>query len=190
MKAKPSYPDINQLTELLATSLKPELSKLLASHDFASCLTTNLKELPSKITGLSREINELKQYIKYMEIKLPGDLKEIPSKLETFTSTISGLSSQEKLKTLDSLPGLLNKVTNTLTGFATLVENASGDTTTGVPLADKATASPAEGEMDVDTNLKNKLVGLLGINIITQYYNKKLLYGKYYEKIKKRRQSS
>ncbi|GKG61908.1 hypothetical protein Tco_0623625, partial [Tanacetum coccineum] len=35
VKAKPSYPDINQLTELLVTSLKPELSKLLASHDFA-----------------------------------------------------------------------------------------------------------------------------------------------------------
>ncbi|GJT13290.1 hypothetical protein Tco_0860332 [Tanacetum coccineum] len=216
MKAKPSYPDINQLTELLVTSLKPELSKLLASHDFASCLPTELKELPSKITGLSREIKELKQHIKDMEIKLPGDLKEIPSKLETFTSTISSLSSQvaelkniqwelpaefldlphlvssvqEKLKTLDSLPGLLNKVTNTLTRFATLVENASGDTTTGVPSADKATASPAEGEKDVDTNLKNELVDLLGIDIVTQYYNKKLLYEKYYEKMKKRRQSS
>ncbi|GJY05290.1 hypothetical protein Tco_0371230 [Tanacetum coccineum] len=32
LKAKPSYPDINQLTELLVTSLKPELSKLLVSH--------------------------------------------------------------------------------------------------------------------------------------------------------------
>ncbi|GKC06938.1 hypothetical protein Tco_0998548 [Tanacetum coccineum] len=195
---------------------EPELSKLLALHDFASCLPTELKELPSKITGLSGEIKELKQHIKDMKIKLPGDLKEIPSKLETFTSTISSLSSQvaelkniqwellaefldlphlvslvqEKLKTLDFLLGLLNKVTNTLNRFTTLVENASGDTTTGVPLADKATASPAEGEKDVDTNLKNELVDLLGIDIVTQYYNKKLLYEKYYEKIKKRRQSS
>ncbi|GKD55781.1 hypothetical protein Tco_1289168 [Tanacetum coccineum] len=46
MKAKPSYPDITQLTELLITSLKPELSKLLASHNFASCFPTKLKELP------------------------------------------------------------------------------------------------------------------------------------------------
>ncbi|GKB27137.1 hypothetical protein Tco_0866538 [Tanacetum coccineum] len=46
MKAKPSYSNINQLNELLVTSLKPELSKLLASHDFASCLPTELKELP------------------------------------------------------------------------------------------------------------------------------------------------
>ncbi|GKA74762.1 hypothetical protein Tco_0781064 [Tanacetum coccineum] len=94
MKAKPSYPDINQLTELLVTSLKPELSKLLASHDLASCLPTEIKELPSKITELSGEIKELKQHVRDMEIKLHEDLIEIPTKLESFTSTISSLSSQ------------------------------------------------------------------------------------------------
>ncbi|GJY29444.1 uncharacterized mitochondrial protein-like protein [Tanacetum coccineum] len=88
------------------------------------------------------------------------------------------------------MPDLLNKVTNTLNKFATLVENASGATTMGVPSADKATASPAEGENDADTNLKNELVDLLGIDIVTQYYKKKLLYEKYCEKIKKRRQRS
>ncbi|GKA23722.1 hypothetical protein Tco_0709755 [Tanacetum coccineum] len=170
--------------------MNPELSEFVASYDFASCLPTELKELPSKITELSGEIKELKQHIKDMEIKLPRDLKEIPSKLETFTSTISSLSSQEKLKTLDSLPGHLNKVTNTLNRFATLVGNALGATAIGVPSEDKATASPAEGEKDADTNLKNELVDLLGIDIVTQYYNKKLLYEKYYEKMKKRRQSS
>nr|GEV45620.1 hypothetical protein [Tanacetum cinerariifolium] len=97
---------------------------------------------------------------------------------------------QEKLKTLDSLLGLLKMVTNTLNRFATLVENASGATTMGVPSADKATASPAEGEKDVDTKLKNKLVDLLGIDIVTRYYNKNLLYERYCEKMKKRRQSS
>ncbi|GKA53195.1 hypothetical protein Tco_0746510 [Tanacetum coccineum] len=218
LKAKPSYPDINQLTTLMVTSLKPELAKLLASHDFASCLPTELKELPSKVIELSKEIKELKQHVKYMELKLPGDLKEILSKLETFNSTISNLSShvaklkniqwelpaeflvlphlvssvQEKLKTLDSLLSLLKKVTNTLNRFATLVENASRATTMGVPSADKATSSPAEGGggKDADTNLKNELVNLLGIDIVTQYYNKKLIYEKYYKKMKKRRQSS
>ncbi|GJZ73615.1 hypothetical protein Tco_0637761 [Tanacetum coccineum] len=179
LKAKPSYLDINQLTTLLVTSLKLELTKLLASHDFASYLPTKLQELPSKVTELSEEIKELKQHVKDMELELPGDLNKIPSKLETFTSTISSLSSQEKLKTLDSLPGLLKKVTNTLNRFATLVENASRATTTGVPSADKATASPAEGDKDANTNLKNELVDLLGIDIVTQYYKKKLLYERY-----------
>ncbi|GJR61226.1 hypothetical protein Tco_1503388 [Tanacetum coccineum] len=191
LKDKPSYPDINQLTELLVTSLKHELSKLLASHDFASCLPTELKELPSKITGLSREIKELKKHVRDMEKELSGDLKEISTKLETFTSIISNLSSQvaelkniewelpteflnlpsqvssvkEKLMTLDSLPSLLYKVTDTLNRFATMVENASGATSMNVPSAGKATASPAEGEKntkDADINLKDELVDLLG----------------------------
>ncbi|GJV16203.1 hypothetical protein Tco_1361526 [Tanacetum coccineum] len=93
LKARLSYPDINQLTDLLVTSLKHELSKLLASHNFASNLPTKLKELPLKFTELSGEIKGLKQHVKDMEIKLPGDLKEILTKLETFTSTISSLTS-------------------------------------------------------------------------------------------------
>nr|GFA48133.1 hypothetical protein [Tanacetum cinerariifolium] len=77
-------------------------------------------------------------------------------------------SVQENLKTLDSLLGA---------------------TITGIPSADKATASPAEGEKDADTKLKNEIVDLLGIDIVTQYYNKKLLYERYCAKMKKRRQS-
>nr|GEW06428.1 retrovirus-related Pol polyprotein from transposon TNT 1-94 [Tanacetum cinerariifolium] len=55
LKAKPLYLDVNQLTTLLVTSLKYELSKLLASHNFASYLPTELKELPSKFTELSKD---------------------------------------------------------------------------------------------------------------------------------------
>ncbi|GJR35176.1 hypothetical protein Tco_1210860 [Tanacetum coccineum] len=94
---EPYYPNINQLFDLLVTSLKLELSKLLAPHNFASCLPTDLKELPPKFTELSGEIKELKQHVKDMEIELPGDLKKIPTKLETFTSTICGLTSQLEL---------------------------------------------------------------------------------------------
>ncbi|GKC00634.1 hypothetical protein Tco_0986770 [Tanacetum coccineum] len=220
LKARPLYPDINQLTGLLVTSLKPELSKLLASHDFASCLPNALKELPSKFTEL---VKELKKHVQDMEIELPRDLKEIPTKLETFTSTISCLSSQvvelkniqwelpaefqalpsqvssfqEKLKTLDSLPSLLNKVIDTLNKFSTMVEHASGATTKDVPSAGQATASLAEREnninpatMDVEPNLHDELVDLLGIDVVIQYYNKKLLYDKYCDKMLKRRRSS
>ncbi|GJY56278.1 hypothetical protein Tco_0455393 [Tanacetum coccineum] len=190
MKAKPSYPDINQLTKLLVTSLKPKLSKLLASHDFASCLPTELTELPQKITGLSREIKELNKHVRDMEIELPGDLKEIPTKLETFTSTIS---IQEKLKTLDSLPSLLHKVTDTWNRFATMVQNASGATSMNVPSSGKATASLAEGEKntkDAEINLQKQLIDLLGIEVVEQYHSKKLLFDKYCDKMLKRRKSS
>nr|GEW00098.1 DNA helicase [Tanacetum cinerariifolium] len=190
LKARPSYLYINQLTNLLATSLNLELSKLLASHNFASCLPTDLKELPSKFTELSREIKELKQHVKGMEIELPGELKDIPTKLETFTSTISSLTSQTMLKTLDSLSSLLNKVTQTLDRFAIMVDNASRAMTKDVPSVAQVTASPAEGEKNTnhaETNLKDKLIDILGTNIVTQYYNKKLLFDKYYAKILKRK---
>nr|GEU49025.1 hypothetical protein [Tanacetum cinerariifolium] len=184
MKAKPSYPDINQLTELLVTSLKPELSKLLVSHDFASCLQTKLKELPSKITGLSGNIKELKKHVRDLEIEpheLPAEFLNMPSQVSLV---------QEKLKILDSLPSLLCKVTDTLNRFATMVKNASGDTSMNVSSVGKASASPAEGEKntkDADINLKDDLVDLLGKNVMTQYYTKKLLFDKYYDKMLKRK---
>nr|GEU59251.1 hypothetical protein [Tanacetum cinerariifolium] len=78
--------------------------------------------------------------LKGMKIKIPEDLNNIPTKLETFTSIVSSLMSQvvelkilkwelpakflalpsqillvqAKLQTLDTLPCLLNKVANTL----------------------------------------------------------------------------
>ncbi|GKD36754.1 hypothetical protein Tco_1256961, partial [Tanacetum coccineum] len=189
LKTAHTNSDINQLTNLLVTSLKPEFSKLLVSHDFASCLPNALKELPSKFTELSGEIKELKKHVQDMEIELPGDLKEIPTKLETFTSIISSLSSQVvELKNIQwELP----------VEFATVVENASGATTKGVPSVGQATTSPAEGEKntnpattDAEPNLHDELVDLLGIDIVTQYYNKKLLYDKYCDKMLKRRKSS
>ncbi|GKD12669.1 hypothetical protein Tco_1197076 [Tanacetum coccineum] len=42
---------------------------------------------------------------------------------------------QGKLKTLDSLPSLLNKVTDTLNRFSTVVETASGALSKNVPSA-------------------------------------------------------
>ncbi|GJT30508.1 hypothetical protein Tco_0910783 [Tanacetum coccineum] len=83
------------LTELLVKSIKHELSKLLTSRDFSNSLPTELKELPSKFTNLTREVKELKKYVEKLEVKLPGDLKEILSKLEKFTSTVLKLASKK-----------------------------------------------------------------------------------------------
>ncbi|GJY32889.1 hypothetical protein Tco_0417358 [Tanacetum coccineum] len=188
LKARPSYPNINQLTDLLVTSLKPELSKILASHNFASCLPTELKYLPSKFTELSGEIKELKQHVaelKTLQWELPYEFLDLPSQIS---------SVEEKLNNLDSLPSLLNKVTETLNRFATVVENASWATTKNVPSVGQATASPAKGvkktTKDAETNLQNELVDLFGIDMVELYHNKKLLFDKYCEKMLKRRKSS
>ncbi|GKC53755.1 hypothetical protein Tco_1076500 [Tanacetum coccineum] len=135
-QVRPLYPDVNQIITLLITSLKPELSKLLASHNFASCLPTELKELLSKFTELSGEIKALKHHV----AELKNIQWELPTALQALPVLVS--SVQKQLKTLDSLPSLLQKVTETLNRFSTMVENASKATTKDVPSAGQATASP------------------------------------------------
>ncbi|GJX26341.1 hypothetical protein Tco_0232637 [Tanacetum coccineum] len=182
LKVRPSYPDINQLTDVLVTSLKPKFSKILASHDFAICLPNALKELPSKFTELSREIKELNKHVQDMEIKLPGDLKKIPKNNRDFTFHISVFHpSSEKAQDF---------------GFPSK-SIKQGATTKDVPSVGQVTASLAEGEkntnlatMNAEPNLQYELVDLLGIDVVTQYYNKKLLYDKYYDNMLKRRKSS
>ncbi|GJZ63562.1 hypothetical protein Tco_0619983 [Tanacetum coccineum] len=89
LKDKPSFSNVEQLTELLVKSLTPKLSKLLSSHDFSNSLPTKLKELPSKFNNLTGESKELKKHVHELEIELSGDLKEILTKLEKFSSTVS-----------------------------------------------------------------------------------------------------
>ncbi|GJS16521.1 retrovirus-related pol polyprotein from transposon TNT 1-94 [Tanacetum coccineum] len=141
MKAKPSYPNINQLTELLVAELKN------------------------------------------IQWKLPIEFLNLPSQVS---------SVQTKLQTLDSVPSLLHKVTNTLNMFSIMVDNASGATNIHVPSAGQAAASPANGEKntkDAGTNLKDELIDLLGKDVVTQYYTKNLLFDKYCDKILKRKKT-
>ncbi|GJY91539.1 retrovirus-related pol polyprotein from transposon TNT 1-94 [Tanacetum coccineum] len=54
-----------------------------------------------KFNDLTGEIKELKKYVKNLEVEFLGDLKEIPTKLEQFTLTVSSLTTQvAELRTL------------------------------------------------------------------------------------------
>ncbi|GJT49519.1 hypothetical protein Tco_0975676 [Tanacetum coccineum] len=151
------------------------------SHDVPK--DTSVPPPPSPKSAQIQELMAQVAELKNIYWELPAEFLNLPSQVS---------SIQEKLKILDSLPSLLHKVTDTLNRFATMVENASGATSMNVPSAGKATASPAEGEKntkDADTNLKDELVDLLGKNVVTQYYTKKLLFDKYYDKMLKRKKS-
>ncbi|GKE69055.1 hypothetical protein Tco_1527127 [Tanacetum coccineum] len=185
LKAQSVFPNFNQLTEHLVSSMKPEFSKLLSSHDFSSSIPTKLKKLPTKITALSKEVNELKKHIKEFEVELLEVFNEILQKLETFSSTVSSLTTQ----TLEALSGLLKKVTDTLNRFASIL-NAHNK---GVPSVGKSTASPVEGEKNIipvieDAELAN-LVDLIGIDVVEEYHKNKLLYNKYCDKMLKIKKS-
>ncbi|GJU03419.1 hypothetical protein Tco_1113757 [Tanacetum coccineum] len=150
----------NQLKELLVKSLKTEFSNILFTHDFSSSLPTELKDLPSKFNGLTEEVKVLKNQVHNLEIELPGELKEIPPKLEGFTKTATSLTSQvDELKTLQ-------------TNQSTKEDK------------EKAKAEVAKRESEVR---KEELIDLLGPEVVNKYYNDKLQYDRYYDKMLNRR---
>nr|GFA14415.1 hypothetical protein [Tanacetum cinerariifolium] len=103
---------------------------------------------------------------------------------------LASMKAKASYPDINRLTDLL--VTDTLNMFATMVENASGATSMNVPSIGNTIASPAKGEKntkDADINLKDELVDLLGKNVLTQYYTKKLLFDKYYDKMLKRKKS-
>ncbi|GJT56476.1 hypothetical protein Tco_0991530, partial [Tanacetum coccineum] len=112
---------------------------------------TNLKELPSKFNEVSGAVRDLKQYVEGLEIKVPGDLKEIHEKLDEFHSTVLGHTKQVvELKNLKlELPAgllvLLKQVSSIQ--FATAI--ASESHTTGDQSVPSAGTRPAEGEKNI-----------------------------------------
>ncbi|GJU70952.1 hypothetical protein Tco_1262357 [Tanacetum coccineum] len=111
----------------MVKSLKTEFSNILSALDFSSSLPTKMKDIPSKFDELTEEVKGLKKQVHELEIELPGDLKEIPTKLEDFikTITIHAASVQANLNTLDTLLGLLLNVTKSLNKFAQVLDSAS-----------------------------------------------------------------
>ncbi|GJU99025.1 hypothetical protein Tco_1328296 [Tanacetum coccineum] len=177
LKAQPSFPNVEQINDLLVKSLQTEFSKILSSYDFSSSFLTKLKDLPSKFNELTEEIEGLNTQVHELEIELPKELKEIPTKLENFTKTATSLTSQvaelktlqwellevflslpakvestqAKLKTLDALPSLLLNVTKALNKFVEVLESTSTKVRDqSVPSAGQADTMPAEGEKDTN----------------------------------------
>ncbi|GJT83467.1 hypothetical protein Tco_0200236 [Tanacetum coccineum] len=62
--AKPSFPDLPQLNELLVKSLHSEFSKILSAHNFSSSLPTELKDLSSNVVD-TNGIGKQAFYVKF-----------------------------------------------------------------------------------------------------------------------------
>nr|GEW45368.1 hypothetical protein [Tanacetum cinerariifolium] len=72
-----------------------ETTNDLAPHPPSlNSLPTELKELPLRFNELIGEVKELNKHVHDLEIELPRDLKEINTKLETFTLTVKSLATQ------------------------------------------------------------------------------------------------
>ncbi|GJT12153.1 hypothetical protein Tco_0859195 [Tanacetum coccineum] len=171
--------------QLSSNKTKSDRDGLKTAHTDSGTLQSHILPYPKSIIFQELMVAEPKN----IQWELPVEFLDLPSQV----SLVHG-----KLKTLDSLLSLLNKVTDTLNRFSTMVKTASGAASKNVSSACQAIASPAEGAKNTNpatrdaepTNLHNELVDLLGIDIMKQYYNKKLLYDKYCDNMLKRRKSS
>ncbi|GKB08803.1 hypothetical protein Tco_0837115 [Tanacetum coccineum] len=121
-------------------------------------------------------MNDKTKYISASIPPSPRDLKELPTKLEEFTMTVTCLisqvaelkslqwelltkflsvpnqvaSAQANMKTLDALSSLLLKVTQALNMFAKVLTSASKAIDQRVPSAGQASTMPAEGEKNIN----------------------------------------
>ncbi|GKB12417.1 hypothetical protein Tco_0846340, partial [Tanacetum coccineum] len=152
--------------------------------------------------GLKKQVHEL-------EIELPRVLKEIPTKLEDFTKTA-------KLNTLDDLPNLVKNIKKDKGKKALSLEEAEKESTNSDSDDDEThvTGSMVESSRikkvkkfdfvpedekhvhltEEQINQKKKievrkeeLIDILGPKVVNKYYNDKLQYDRYCDKMLNRR---
>ncbi|GJR44465.1 hypothetical protein Tco_1312568 [Tanacetum coccineum] len=191
LSTKPSFLNVQQLTELLVNSLKPELSKPLTGHDFSSFIPTKLKEIPSKIIDINGAVAALEN----LKLDLPAGLLALIGQVSSINVQLS------KLKLLDALLSLLNKVTKALDRFAHAIESTSqkaGDTSGETFLI---TEEEIKNQKKIEQALKvdvvkakikkgtEELIDLLGLDVVEIMYKEKMKYDKYCPKMLNKRAS-
>ncbi|GJX36921.1 hypothetical protein Tco_0248478 [Tanacetum coccineum] len=214
LRAQPSFPNMGQLNEIL------------------------LKELSSKFNELTKEVKGLKKQVHELEIKLPADLKEIPTKLEDFTKTAitSKKTNDESVPLVGpagTQPAEGEKNTNQATISQGHIKKDKGKKAMSLEEAEKESTNndsdddetyitgsmvessrikkvkkfdffteggkhikkieedaKAEAAKRKSEVRKEELVDLIGPEVVNKYYNDKLQYDKYCDKMLNRRAKS
>ncbi|GKC38127.1 hypothetical protein Tco_1050511 [Tanacetum coccineum] len=134
-KETPNFKLVNEKKE---AETKADLLKAQLSFPNVEKLTELLlEEFQSSITRLTSHVANIKN----LQLELPSEFHALPGDVSSIQVHIS------KVKTLDALLSLLNRVTEELDMFAHAIELACKKTRDhGVPSACKAGTHPAEGE--------------------------------------------
>ncbi|GKA47157.1 hypothetical protein Tco_0740040 [Tanacetum coccineum] len=117
LKAQPSFPNVEQLKELLVKSLKTELSNILSTNDFSSSLPTRMKDIPSKLNELTGEVATVQANLKTLYALL-GLLSHVTKALNKFAQVLVSASSKAGDKSVplagqaDTMPAEGEKNTN------------------------------------------------------------------------------
>nr|GEW78629.1 hypothetical protein [Tanacetum cinerariifolium] len=99
LKDHPSFPNVEQLKELLVKSLKTKFSNILSAHDFSSSLPTKLKDLPSKFNDLTEEAK-----LKTLN-SLPNLLNKVTNALNQFDQAITSKKTRDGSVSSAGQPG-------------------------------------------------------------------------------------
>ncbi|GJT62934.1 hypothetical protein Tco_1006467 [Tanacetum coccineum] len=187
LKLNPPFQNVEQLKE-----------QLKQVHELEIELPGDLKEIPTKLDDFKKNVASLTSQVvklKTLQWELPAEFLLLPAQVA---------SVQAKLKTLDDLPSLLLNVTQALNKFTqgkkamsskdaeeVSTESDSDDETTHVPSSMKIEEEPkAEAARHEGEIRKEELIDLLGPDVVNRYYNDKLQYEKYYDKMLNRRAKS
>ncbi|GJX13620.1 hypothetical protein Tco_0205378 [Tanacetum coccineum] len=92
LKAQPSYPNIQYLTELLVNSLKLEFENLVNGQDLDATIPIELKVFPTKMDKVTKSLGALKDYVEQKEV--PTELKGILERLIKFNDSILALTTR------------------------------------------------------------------------------------------------
>ncbi|GJR12308.1 hypothetical protein Tco_0794960 [Tanacetum coccineum] len=169
--------------------------------------TSKFDELTKEVKWLKKKVHELEIELPGDLEEIPTKLEDFTKIVASLTSQVA--SVQAKLKTLDALPCLLLNVTKALNKFAQVLDSASSKArdqrrqkalsleevekestisdsddethvTSSMKLEEDAKAEAAKQEGEVR---KAELVDLLGPEVVKKYYNDKLQYDRYYDKM-------
>nr|GEV95894.1 hypothetical protein [Tanacetum cinerariifolium] len=143
LKAQPAFPYVQQLTKLLVTSLKPELSKLLTDHDFSTSIPTELKELPSKVYYIKGAVRDIKKYEEKLEIEVPGCRLAALKNIKLDLPRLLALLDPPKTTPQTKREQIRDKGKKAISHDETTKEESKND-------SDAETRPTAEGEQELD----------------------------------------
>ncbi|GKD66186.1 hypothetical protein Tco_1308294, partial [Tanacetum coccineum] len=195
LKAQTSFYNVEQLKVLLVNSLKTEFSNILSAHDFSSSLPTELKDLSSKLNELTREVTSVQAKLKTLDA-LPSILLNVTQALKKFARVLDSASSkvgdqssfQNEGEHIKKDKG--KKAMSSNDAEEVSIESDSDDETTHVLGSMVESSKKKELKKREDKIRKEELIDLLGSEVVNKYYNDKLQYDRYCDKMLNRRAKS
>ncbi|GJV93764.1 hypothetical protein Tco_1541577 [Tanacetum coccineum] len=200
------------------------------SHNLSQLIPAELKLFPIKINELTEFVDALKKYVQNLQMDFPTNILEISNKLSEFTKALSALTTKveklkgfkreiladlialpdkfsniiaqvAKLKVLDAILDILNKVVVSLDILVDVISSTSHKAQTSKGIVDDEEETNSDLDIEIrssgtlEESSKSKPIkkftyitnSALGQEVVDKFYKDKVKYDKYCLKILNRR---